>query len=939
MRTVTIGIGAGCLLVASATLLAARPAGADPVPAEAAEFFEAKVRPVLAESCVRCHGPKKQSSGLRLDSRAAVLEGGENGPAIVPGDPDKSLLIQAVRYAHEDYKMPPKAKLPDPAVEALAEWVRRGAPWPVEKATSAADPASAAHWAFRPVAPVSPPAVTGSAWVASPIDAFVLAKLEAQGMESSGPADRRTLIRRASFDLTGLPPTAEEVEAFLADEAPDAFARVVDRLLASPRYGERWGRHWLDVARYADTKGYVFQEDRRYPYAYTYRDYVIRSFNEDKPYDRFILEQVAADRLPTADDPRTLAALGFLTVGRRFLNNQDDILDDRIDVVTRGLLGLTVACARCHDHKYDPIPTDDYYSLHGVFASSPEPAELPLIPGDTPSPEAADYERQRRELQAKADEFLAAKHAEVIADFRDRAGTYLLAAFDLGFNPQNPKLDERARADKLGPARLRRAIGLWKSYLESPAGKADPVFSAWHALAALPAPDFAAKAASLRDGRPTACPPVAEALAATPVGSMRDVVARYAALLDDAGVAGVVREVVAMGVLRTPAVVPARAVDPGRAAVRASVASATGPGAFALGETQAVLDRAERNKLRALAKKVSELASSHPGAPPRAMVVNDAAQPVNPYVFVRGNRGRRGKEVPRQFLAILSGPDRKPFAQGSGRLDLARAIASPDNPLTARVLVNRVWMHHFGSGLVATPSDFGLRSEPPSHPELLDWLAGALVRDGWSIKALHRRIMLSSTYRQRSDDVPPYRQRDPGNRLLWAYPRRRLDLESMRDALLAVSGALDGAMGGRPVRLGDPPFSTRRTVYGFVDRQDLDGMYRAFDFASPDTSCAQRYVTTVPQQALFLMNSPFVIAQAGRVAEGLDGSSADPESCVRRLYRRILARDPDPREVVLGVAFVRRQSGAKADPAATALSPWAEYAQVLLLTNEFAFVD
>ena len=387
MRTFTRQLGALWLLTGSAVALAAdAPKGADTFPPEAVEFFETKVRPVLVETCVRCHGEKKQGSGLRLDSRAAVLEGGENGPAVVPGDPDKSLLIQAVRQTHEDIKMPPKGKLPEPAIGALAAWVKMGAPWS-ERPVPAGDQAQAAatHWAFQPIRVVAPPTVKDRAWAASPIDAFVLAKLEAEGMTHSPPADKRTLIRRATFDLLGLPPTPGEVDAFLADDSPDAFARVIDRLLASPRYGERWGRHWLDVARYADTKGYVFTEERRYPYSYTYRDYVIRAFNDDKPYDQFLVEQIAADRLPGSAGKPSLAALGFLTVGRRFLNNNEDIVDDRIDVVSRGLLGLTVTCARCHDHKFDPIPTDDYYSLFGVFRSSIEPADLPLIQDSTPS--------------------------------------------------------------------------------------------------------------------------------------------------------------------------------------------------------------------------------------------------------------------------------------------------------------------------------------------------------------------------------------------------------------------------------------------------------------------------------------------------------------------------------------------------------------------------
>ena len=352
---------------------------------EAIDFFESRVRPILVDRCIKCHGPKKQSSNLRLDSREAALKGGDSGPSLVPAKPEESLIIQAVAQTHEDLKMPPGGKLPEPAVAIIRQWVALGAPWSANTGqdnasvpTKGHDPAPP-HWSFQPVGSPSPPPVEDRNWAGSPVDAFVLARLEAAGLTPSARADKRTLIRRATIDLWGIPPTAEEIEAFELDSTPDAFARLVDRLLASPRYGERWGRHWLDVARYADTKGYVFTQDRRYPYAYTYRDYVIKALNADLPYDRFVLQQLAADQLPRGDDPRALAAMGFLTVGRRFLLDQNEIIDDRIDVVCRGLLGLTVTCARCHDHKFDPIPTEDYYSLYGVFASSIEPAELPLL--------------------------------------------------------------------------------------------------------------------------------------------------------------------------------------------------------------------------------------------------------------------------------------------------------------------------------------------------------------------------------------------------------------------------------------------------------------------------------------------------------------------------------------------------------------------------------
>ncbi len=723
----------------------------------AVDFFEKSVRPVLIASCQKCHGPQKQSSELRLDSREAILKGGSSGPAIVPGKPDESLLVQAVAHSHDELKMPPKVKLPAPDVAALRRGVEMGAPWgdsstlatAAAAAVKTASDSGAGHWAFAALRAVAPPTVKNREWVRSPVDSFVLARLEREGIAPSAAADRRTLIRRATLDLLGIPPTAAEFAAFAADSAPDAFARVVDRLLASPQYGERWGRHWLDVARYADTKGYVFTEERKYPFAYTYRDYVIRSFNNDLPFNRFLLQQIAADQLDLQGDPGPLAAMGFLTVGRRFLKDINEIIDDRIDLIGRGLLGLTVGCARCHDHKYDPIPSADYYSLYGVFASSIEPAENDLPPIRL-------------------------------------AGAGNVAA------PANPQ----PRTGKEKPR----------------------------------------KEAARKDGKKDPAGPVV----------------------------------------------------------------------------------------------------------PRAMVLRDAPTPVDPHIFVRGNPGRPGKPVPRQFLKVLAGPERKPFATGSGRLELARAIVDPANPLTPRVLVNRVWQWHFGQALVTTPSDFGLRSDPPSHPDLLDDLARSFLDSGWSIKALHRRIMLSSTYQQSSELRPDCLERDPQNRWLWRYNRQRLDFEAMRDSVLAVAGTLDTTMGGPSVALQETPLPTRRTVYGFIDRQNLDGVYRTFDFAVPDATSPKRFVTTVPQQALFLMNSPFVQQQAGKLAMTVSregDSSTNPstnpdENQVCRLYRRVLGRSPEPSELALGAAFLNRKESAP-----DALSPLAQLAQVLILTNEFLFVD
>jgi hypothetical protein len=762
------------LLVNAPILLAQSTDSAKPAaPAQAAlaEFFETKVRPVLAEHCYSCHGPKKHQAGLRLDNKVAAFVGSDEGPVLVPGQPEKSRLIKAIRH-EGDIKMPPKGKLPAQAIEDLTTWIKLGAVWP-EGNTAAkisGDDAWRKHWAFQPVRKPPLPKVKNQAAVRTPIDAFILAKLGGVGLTPNPQADRRTLLRRAKFDLLGLPPTHDEIAAFEADASADAFAKVVDGYLASPHFGERWARHWLDVARYADTKGYVFTDERRYAYAYAYRDYVIKAFNDDLPYDQFILQQVAADRLVAHGQaaPATQAAMGYLTLGRRFLNNVPDIIDDRIDVVSRGMMGLTVTCARCHDHKYDPIPSEDYYSLYGVFASCVEPKDLPLIAEPEKTKEYLAFASKVSELEA------------AVAAYRET----------------NKK--ELAEGNR-----------------------------------------------KFRDG------------------------------------------------------------------------------------------------LRALQKKVDAFKANSSAAPPRAMILQDMPQPVSPRVFLRGNPNNPGPEVPRQFLGLLAGKKRQPFHQGSGRLELARAIADSNNPLTARVLVNRLWLHLFGQGLVTTPSDFGLRADPPSHPELLDYLAARFVEDGWSIKKTLRLIMLSETYQTSSAPHPQAAALDPENRWLARMSRKRLDFEAMRDALLATSGKLDLKMYGPAVDITASPFSGRRTLYGFIDRQNLPGLFRTFDFASPDATSPQRYLTTVPQQALFLLNSPFVQEQARALAKRAgDSAAADAPARIKELHVLAYGRQADAEELRLGQRFI--DDAARAHQAAVGQAPmtaWERYAQVLLLANEFMFVD
>ncbi len=900
------------LLLATAPSVRAAQESAKP-DREGLDFFESRVRPVLVDRCYSCHSRKaeKLKGGLLLDTREGVLKGGISGPAIVPGDPERSLLVRALRRTDENLQMPPKKPLDPEQVADFEAWVKRGAPDP--RVSTAALPApSKTHWAFQPVKDPAPPAVRDASWARNPLDRFVLAKLEDRGLRPAPPADRRTLLRRATFDLHGLPPTPEEVAAFEADPSPDAFERVVERLLASPRYGERWARHWLDVARYADTKGYAFEE-RRFAYSWGYRDWVIRAMNEDLPYDRFLLLQIAGEQV--AQDPRDRAAMGFLTIGRKFLNNVPDIIDDRLDVIFRGTQGLSLGCARCHDHKYDPIPTKDYYSLYGVMASSVEPDELPL---PEPLPDTASfraYEKERRDREEEARRFLETRATELLASLKtpDELARYLRAAWEMrGLHENDVKPEGKRR--KLNPAVLAR----WWWHLREAASGADPILSPWHALAAK---------AELPAG---AHPEFVRAVEERQPSSLDELAPFFAGVL--ARLPEEEREALFRRVFFDPARWLKNLFYPDGGPVEREPENPAEP----------LFDEADRKKLGELRKKAKELEFTHAGAPARPMILEDLPEPVRPRVFIRGNKATLGDQVPRRFLEVLAGPDRKPFAQGSGRLELARSIASPANPLTARVMANRVWAWHFGHGIVRTPSDFGVRCEPPSHPELLDWLASRFVEDAWSLKALHRRILLSATWRQASEGDPETAKADPENFLLGRMNSRRLDFESMRDSLLSVSGRLDRSTGGRG---GDILTGRRRTVYASINREALPGVFRTFDFALPDTHAPQRHVTTVPQQALFLMNSPFILEQARALAARPDlAGEKDPSGRIHRLHRLLFGRAASPRELELGLGFVSAPAAAcgedcdcGARPAAP--GPWERYAQVLLQSNEFAYVD
>ncbi|MBA3485067.1 MAG: DUF1553 domain-containing protein [Pirellulales bacterium] len=681
----------GLLALAVLGGLAADAFAGDPatISPEAAEFFESRIRPVLAEHCFECHsgGAAILQAELRLDTADQLRKGGQSGPAVEPGKPAESLLISSLRY--EAFEMPPNGKLPDAVIADFEQWVAMGAPDPrtneavVDDGALQKNPRD--HWSLKKPQKPAAPVVSKRAWAESVIDSFVLAKLESAGLAPSAEADPRSLLRRLSYDLTGLPPTADELAKFEARYSDAEYEQAVDRLLSSPRFGERWGRYWLDVARYADTKGYVFEEDRNYPTAYKYRDWVIAALNGDMSFDKFIVAQLAGDQ---TGDASHAPAMGFLTLGRRFLNSAPEINDDRIDLISRGLMGLTVACARCHDHKYDAIPTADYYSLYGVLASSTE----------TPR----------------------------------------------------------------------------------------------------------------EDGPPT---------------------------------------------------------------------------------------------------------------------LVDAATPVEPHIFLRGNSGTPGAQVTRHFLSCLSEGEPQPFKTGSGRLELAQAIGSRDNPLTARVWVNRIWTKLFGRGLVTTPSDFGVRGEAPSHPELLDWLAVTFMDEGWSTKRLIRRVVLSSAYRQASGPREDCREADPENALMARMNRRRLDLEAARDSLLVAAGRLDETMGGPSVQLTQAPFPARRAVYGFIERQNLPAFFRTFDFANPNTPSASRTQTASPHQALFMLNSPFALEQSRLVAEraataSSDGAALSDTQRIGKVYQFALGRAPSEEELAEATAYV--SSGQSSDESArlAALPRW-----------------
>ncbi len=875
------------LMIAGGTALLAQVSQPD----VGAEFFEKKIRPVFAARCYVCHSasaPKIQG-GLQLDSKDGLRKGGNSGSPITPGDPDSSLLIKALRYNDPNLKMPPGKALTPEVVADFVQWVRMGAPDPRAEAPKIrASNKSLEWWSLKkPVWPAVPE-IADKSWLKTPVDNFILAKLAEAKLKPSAPADKRTLIRRAAYGLIGLPPTQREIDDFVKDTSPNAFEKVLDRLLSSPQYGVRWGRHWMDVSRYADTA----DGPDRFAFSYTYRDWVIRAFNEDLPFDQFAIKQIAADQLPGVD-ARDLAALGFITLGHTVPKGEPDTIDDRIDVITRGFLGMTVTCARCHDHKFDPIPTRDYYSLYGIIANTVEPVEYPLIgPEDASLPLVQQYRQGMERRLAKLHEFETTRHAQLVAELREAPwiSRYLLGA-EAALPMNNQEIEALSRDKDFNLFMLRR----WRGYLLTARERRDPVFAIWNVLAAIPRDRFATQAAQQLKLLPgDANAELRNAFTANPPASMEDAAKTYGDVL-----------------ARFDS--PQASADPGAESLRLVLRGEGTPANVPLEDFAQIRGAGgDENIFNGLQGAIRdwEAQFGYRGIAPRAMVLEESHKLLPAHVFIRGNPNNPGAETPPHFLSALDGAG-QPFTHGSGRLDLANAIAGRNNPVTARVIVNRVWQWHFGRGIVNSASDFGTRGDLPTHPELLDYLATRFMDEGWSIKKLQKWILLSSAYQQSSADRRDARAVDPENKLVWRMNRQRLDFESLRDSILYVSGQLDSTVGGLPFSLMAQPAVPRRTIYAYIQRGHLPGELSAFDFATPESHVPQRFLTTVPQQALYLMNSPFILEESKHlVARQEIHSAPNDRAWVDSLYHVIFGRAGTGEEVQAALDFVHGENAA-----------------------------
>lgn len=884
-----------CSLLVSASYVAAADDGIT--------FFESKIRPVLVERCYQCHADSKQLGGLRLDTKQSILQGGTRGPALVPGKPKESLIIQALQL--QVSKCVPVGKPTEAVIADFVKWIELGAPDSRDGKQAVIEQIDFSKarqfWSFQPPRNSEAPKVQNKSWPKNAIDQFILARLEAEKLSPVPPAGKRELIRRATFDLIGLPPTPDEVDAFVKDESSDAFAKVIERLLSSKHYGERWGRHWLDVARYAEDQAHSFAVVPS-TNAFRYRDWVINAFNDDMPYDRFVKLQIAADLMLQDDAERVkhLPALGFFGLGAQYYKDNTEILkalsdelDERVDTLSRGLLGLTVACARCHDHKFDPVPTLDYYSLAGVFNSS-KLANLPLATREE-SQKYQDGLRLAREAEDKVKAFIRTEKATFDSEQAGQITRIMQAVRKLQERRQKEPMwaaKDQAKADSLNAALLDR----WVKYLDG--NPKHPALAAWSKL-----------------------PKATEPAKVEEIASAAQACQKY------------VQDAIAERGGKTP--------DKDKTAFLQTLFGDKGLLFLTDDEAKGKLSADKKQQLAKMQEDAARLRKEAPEkmdakfAVAHGMAEGTAA---DMKVYVRGNYKNLGDVAPRRFLRVLSNDKPAPFTRGSGRLDLAEAIASKDNPLTARVIVNRVWAWHFGRGIVGTPSNFGSLGERPTHPELLDYLTCRFIESGWSIKTLHRDIMLSATYQLSSAANSHNLNVDGDNRLLWRMNRQRLDIESWRDSLLAVSGKLDPVIGGPTTDLNSAG-NKRRTVYGKVSRHELNSLLRLFDFPDANITAEKRTETTVPQQQLFVLNSAFVVEQSRALAARLTTESMDDTARVHRAHALLFARAPSEAELQLALRYLSMTDAAIDDKPTAKLTRWERLAQALLGSNEMMYVD
>lgn len=888
---------------------------------------------------------------LQLTTREGFIKGASSGPVVIRGEPAASRLIRAVGY-QESIKMPPTGRLSDEEILALTEWVRMGATWP-NKNLNIDQPLSSendgergshqtGHWAFRPVTDPRPPSVKNRDWVQNPIDSFILAKLEKEGLEPAPATDRLALLRRAKFDLHGLPPSKWEIEEFDSDTETGAFGRVIDQLLSSPRYGERWGRHWLDVARYADSTG--LDEDLPFPSAWRYRDYVIEAFNLDLPYDQFVREQIAGDLIPAempgAVNVQGIVATGFLALGPRALAQIDktrlayDVIDEQIDTLSKTFMGLTLSCARCHDHKFDPITTRDYYSLASILASTRnfediKPPETvvsklyfePLVPRGV----YQQYKDHQKRITEKGLEIEAVMEVEVARDASERLyprlPDYMVAAWKV--DKSGSILKDVAEQDGLDEG----VLEAWVDYLK-PGTEFRPYLEKWHR----------ADGSNLRS--------VAEEYLKTfreSADPWHDRLRKWAKEAEAAAREG-------RDLPDKPKFIGRDAIRPeDRFFLEVSFDAEDHKAPFALSKAgrDSVLPRDAKERVLRLREELAALKEASPPEPPMACAVAEG-DIVDQRVFVRGAHSNPAEVVPKQFPVVLAGSRQTPVTRGSGRKQLAEWLVRPSHVLTSRVIVNRIWQWHFGEGLVRTPNNFGANGEDPSHPRLLDYLARRFVESGWSLKSLQRLILSSSTYQMSSLIDEEIRERDPENRLLTRFTARMLSVEEMRDTLLTLDGSLDLTMGGHlwPSRdeweggrppLIEPTTVRRRTVYLPIIRNEMPSVLRLFDFADSATSSGKRNRSTTAPQALYMMNSDFLQEQSLSFAKFLvanGGFDSDPQR-IEQAYLMALTRKPDAEELRFGLTYIANYPSDGAEDANPRLEAWQSLAQTLMISNEF----